>query len=168
MPKQVGDKNSKRLVRQATFGSFIKLYHTHFCTRQSWNIFVEAVLRPARVRGPLLPSVPVSYATVKTMTTEPASSEPTPIAKTMSLTGYYHKCNLPSKTALTSRFIKRRCFNGNTSYIRTAVLGLQRVIGYELVTADVSPSVRQSISPPQSRVLSQRLNTSMPMSSLRD
>ena len=80
------------------------------------NIFVEAVLRPARVLGPLLPSAPVSYATVKTKTTGPQFSDPTSNEKTIDLIGHYHKCNLSGKTALTTRLIIRRCFNGNTSW----------------------------------------------------
>jgi len=31
MPKQAGNKNSESLLRQTTSGSFIRLYHTHFC-----------------------------------------------------------------------------------------------------------------------------------------
>ena len=57
MPKQLSNQDSKSLQRLATFGSFGKLYHTHFYVCQSQNIFGEALLCPRPPRpgaaGPL-------------------------------------------------------------------------------------------------------------------
>jgi len=59
MRKQVGNQNKKKLLRLATFGSYGKLYHTHFVF-VSHKLFCGAVFRPS----PLLHAgvtVPLSY-----------------------------------------------------------------------------------------------------------
>jgi len=58
MPKQVGSRNGKSLLRQAAFDSFSKLYYTHFVLSQSQTTFGYVLCLPSSI----------SYSTVQLAT----------------------------------------------------------------------------------------------------
>jgi len=59
MPKQVGNRTSRSLLRVATFDSLSKLYHTHYC-KIIWSGCSLRLLRSDQL--PPLSPPPGSYA----------------------------------------------------------------------------------------------------------